>query len=77
MQTAPDGSTSTISSRTPVPFYFEQITPVIYKCLRDNNINKVSLAINDRETLFYFLIMSYLQITGNVLSGARKKEGDQ
>ena len=60
MPTAPDGSTSTISSRTPAPFYFEQIPPVIYNYLRDNNINKISLAKNDRETLFYFLIMSHL-----------------
>lgn len=38
---------------------------MIYKCLRNNNIDKISLAKSDREILAYSLIISYLQITDN------------
>ena len=34
--------------------------PVIYKYLRINNINKISLSIFDREISFYFLIIKNL-----------------
>ena len=42
----------------------ERISVVIYKCLRNSNISKVSLAKSVREVLAYFLIISHLQITG-------------